>query len=163
MSQDLGCLELRAEDTSWSKGIIFVRADEIGASGCFSALGVAQGFYNNGNFGYPETWQAIALSDSCAGTSQATVQHELLHALGMHHEHNRPDRDDYLIVNTDVANSPSNWQKMPREHWIDTGHEFDINSVLTYCSYCGSTVAGTPLMTTRTGLTFSSKYYQLFC
>ena len=158
MNQDLGCLELRQEDTSWENGIIFVPAYEIGRSGCFSALGVAQYFYNDGSFGYPETWQVIALSESCAGTSQATVQHEILHALGIHHEHNRPDRDSFLVVNTDAASSPSNFRKMLPENWDETGFEFDINSVMTYCSYCGALNGNVPVMTTRTGLTFSSNY-----
>ena len=157
MNQDLGCLELRAEDTSWQNGIIFVPAYEIGRSGCFSALGVAEHFYNDGSFGYPETWQVIALSENCAGTSQATVQHEILHALGIHHEHNRPDRDSFLVVNTDAASSPSNFEIIPREYWDDTGFEFDINSVMTYCSFCGSMNHDYPVMTTRTGITFSSK------
>ena len=156
MNPDLACLEMRREDTSWTNGIIFVKASEIGQSGCFSALGVAQGFYNDGGFGYPSTWQAIALSESCAGTSQATVQHEILHALGVHHEHNRPDRDDYLNVDTSAASSPHNFRKIGRDTWIETGHDFDISSVMTYCSYCGSISSDYPVMTTKTGNTFSS-------
>ncbi|CAG5104451.1 Oidioi.mRNA.OKI2018_I69.chr1.g1260.t1.cds [Oikopleura dioica] len=156
MNPDLGCLEMRREDTSWTNGIIFVKASEIGQSGCFSALGVAQGFYNDGGFGYPSTWQAIALSEGCAGTSQRTVQHEILHALGVHHEHNRPDRDDYLNVDVSAASSPHNFRKIARDTWIETGHEIDISSVMTYCSYCGSISSDYPVMTTKTGVTFSS-------
>ena len=41
--------------------------------------------------------QRLNLGLGCAGVGIAL--HELLHALGFLHEHNRPDRDNYVIIN----------------------------------------------------------------
>ena len=38
-------------------------------------------------------------SDGCY--SYATMAHEFLHAFGLYHEHNRPDRDNYIDIKWD--------------------------------------------------------------
>ncbi|CAG5169352.1 uncharacterized protein ALTATR162_LOCUS7031 [Alternaria atra] len=58
-----------------------------GQGACFSPIGRAQGKKAN----------RIMLDDDCGGVG--TYTHELGHTLGLYHEHTRPDRDDYVIIN----------------------------------------------------------------
>ncbi|XP_040914143.1 high choriolytic enzyme 1-like isoform X2 [Toxotes jaculatrix] len=59
------------------------------------------------------------------------IQHELLHALGFHHEHTRSDRDQYVRIN---------WENIPTEnaynfHKTDTNNlntPYDYSSVMHY-------------------------------
>lgn len=43
--------------------------------------------------------QRITLGPACA--QKGIVMHEIFHALGRWHEHNRPDRQLHVIINTD--------------------------------------------------------------
>ena len=45
-------------------------------------------------------------SSGCS--SYSTMAHEFLHAFGLYHEHNRPDRDDYIDIKWD--NIVKKWQ-----------------------------------------------------
>jgi len=47
----------------------------------------------------------LNLGDGCRSVGVSV--HELMHALGFLHEHNRPDRDEYVIVNYENIRSGS--------------------------------------------------------
>ncbi len=81
---------------------------------------------------------------------QPTFEHEVGHVLGLVHEHQRPDRDGYVVVKTPNGISSSsrktNWDKIPytrvtswRQVWQRTvrvstnyGTPFDYASVMSY-------------------------------
>jgi len=92
------------------------------AEGCNSPLG-RQG----GN-------QRLSLGKGCVDV--ATVQHEVMHALGIHHEHQRPDRDEHIEII--YGNVEPQWRI-----WFDTvttnqyelkGFKYDIHSIMHYHS-----------------------------
>ncbi|KAK2854271.1 hypothetical protein Q5P01_006932 [Channa striata] len=60
-----------------------------------------------------------------------TVQHEVLHALGLHHEQVRSDRDAYVTVNTQNIQTgmESNFMKVQTNN---LGTPYDFNSVMHY-------------------------------
>lgn len=68
-----------------------------------------------------------------------TYQHELGHSLGLIHEHQRNDRDNYITYhkeNVSVGNR-YNFSKMSAYSCNYYGTSFDFNSVMLYGSYTG--------------------------
>ncbi|XP_053179679.1 high choriolytic enzyme 1-like [Scomber japonicus] len=68
---------------------------------------------------------------------QDTVQHEVLHALGFHHEQVRSDRDRYVNILTQNIQSgrESNFAKVQTNN---LGTPYDFNSVMHYSKYAFS-------------------------
>ena len=102
MNSDLSCIKLEyvdSEERKYINGILIVEPDDS-AAGCFSALGKSPGFvglsgvHSISELGAPSGWQVLA----CDGLDEGYFQHEMLHALGVEHEHSRQDRDNYLNV-----------------------------------------------------------------
>uniref|UniRef100_UPI0037E90FC0 uncharacterized protein n=1 Tax=Semicossyphus pulcher TaxID=241346 RepID=UPI0037E90FC0 len=93
-------------------------------SGCWSYLG-------RQNRGQP-----ISLK-STGCLSLGTVQHEVLHALGFHHEHVRSDRDTYvsILTNNIQPGVESNFVKQPTNN-LQT--PYDFKSVMHYSKYAFS-------------------------
>ncbi|XP_071345662.1 low choriolytic enzyme-like [Trachinotus anak] len=93
-------------------------------SGCWSYLGRLTG------------GQRVSLKrDGCLFTD--TVQHEVLHALGFHHEHARSDRDEHVSIFTEniIEGTESNFQKVQTNN---LGTPYDFNSVMHYGKFAFS-------------------------
>jgi len=60
----------------------------INGKGCFNEIGRVKGK------------QQVSLKKNGCVTVETAI-HELMHALGFAHEHNRPDRDNYIQIITD--------------------------------------------------------------
>ncbi|XP_050929233.1 high choriolytic enzyme 2 [Lates calcarifer] len=93
-------------------------------TGCWSSLG------------RQSRGQAISLrKNGCLYRN--TIQHEVLHALGFHHEQVRSDRDDYVSILTQniQPGKESNFQKVMTNN---LGTTYDFNSVMHYSKYAFS-------------------------
>lgn len=65
------------------------------ASGCSSDIGMTGG----------QQFINLKVDDGESFCSSGNAAHEILHALGMYHEHTRCDRDDYVIIDYDEIES----------------------------------------------------------
>uniref|UniRef100_A0A8C9Z978 Metalloendopeptidase n=1 Tax=Sander lucioperca TaxID=283035 RepID=A0A8C9Z978_SANLU len=76
--------------------------------------------------------QVSLLKNGCLYTD--TVQHEVLHALGFHHEHVRSDRDSYVSINSANIQSgfEGNFEKVATNN---LGTPYDFNSVMQYSKF----------------------------
>ena len=78
------------------------------------------------------------------------IQHEMMHAIGFYHEHNRPDRDNYITVVADnvMEGKENNFDVIPVDQWKDQGivrHNSD-SMIMThpYDSYINYGTRDTP-------------------
>ncbi|MGB0865647.1 MAG: M12 family metallopeptidase [Granulosicoccaceae bacterium] len=69
---------------------------------------------------------------SSAGCSTGNFIHEIGHALGLYHEHTRPDRDDYITVNwSKISSSKShNFDIVTSNFQVNT--PYDYSSIMHY-------------------------------
>ncbi|XP_062390757.1 hatching enzyme 1.2-like [Sardina pilchardus] len=87
-------------------------------TGCWSSIGRSGGK------------QKVSLSvNGCI--YQGIIQHELLHALGFHHEHTRSDRDEYVRINWENVpkGASSNFAK---KNTNNLNTKYDYGSVMHY-------------------------------
>jgi len=127
------CLYFREiEDISSTRNYINFtnRGDERNTEGgCWSYIGMQGG------------GQVINLDFHCFTVE--TVAHEILHALGFYHEHNRFDRDEYVTINWDNIkkdrNNLKNFEKIKGEDPIlPPGRPYDFTSIMHYSAYSRS-------------------------
>jgi len=116
-----------------------------GVDGCANLGTVTVGM----NF---ECCNVINLDTQCH--NKGTTVHELLHALGMEHEHKRPDRDTILNVNQaaiDTLDRQNPTLQVKHQFAVDpnsyTGGAYDVNSVMQY----SGTIMGQTTMTMKDG------------
>ncbi|XP_047453155.1 high choriolytic enzyme 1-like [Mugil cephalus] len=66
-----------------------------------------------------------------------TVQHEVLHALGFHHEQKRSDRDNYIriVLENVISGQEHNFDKV---NTLNQGTTYDYGSVMHYSKYAFS-------------------------
>uniref|UniRef100_A0A3P9AK59 Metalloendopeptidase n=1 Tax=Esox lucius TaxID=8010 RepID=A0A3P9AK59_ESOLU len=98
-------------------------------SGCYSSVG------RRGN------GQVLSLNrDGCVYFS--VVQHEILHALGFHHEHTRRDRDGHVkILEKNIE--PGKEHNFEKHNTINLQTPYDYNSIMHY-KRCAFSVNGQP-------------------
>ncbi|XP_055340495.1 uncharacterized protein LOC129589680 [Paramacrobiotus metropolitanus] len=94
------------------------------------------------------TWR----SSSCVDTR--SIQHEVMHTLGFHHEHQRPDRDQYVNVrfsNIDMDNYGA--EDYPIDATMYTfGTKYDYHSIVHYDAFSGASNKQSPAMIPKHGL-----------
>lgn len=78
------------------------------------------------------------------------ILHELMHVLGFFHEHNRPDRDDYVEIHWDniASGAKKNFKKQPHSNLTHLNTSYDFASIMHYPSD-GSSKNGKPTITPK--------------
>jgi len=168
LERDVGCVKFpfisQADlaSTNWANGIVFVYQDELLDVGCYSLVGQDDGFIDGSIFssivetGAPPGWQMVALADNCDGLSESTVHHEVMHVLSFMHEHSRPDRDAFLDFDWCSITYKDQFDKISMNHWTADPFQFDMSSVMLYCSTCASVSENRPSVTLKDGTVFRS-------
>ncbi|ELU09038.1 hypothetical protein CAPTEDRAFT_224690 [Capitella teleta] len=83
--------------------------------------------------------QMINLGEHCFG-QPGTAVHEIGHALGLWHQHQRPSRDNYVTINRQQIASwaQANFVKGPEEVVTEFDLPYDYNSVMHYSGMVGT-------------------------
>nr|BBG28497.1 hatching enzyme [Rhabdoblennius nitidus] len=93
-------------------------------------LSIEPKFGCSSTIGYVGDRQILSLQRAGC-VSFGIIQHELMHALGFHHEHNRSDRDWYITINWDNINEFYRYN-FKRKETNNLGTSYDYSSVMHY-------------------------------
>ncbi|XP_074648637.1 blastula protease 10-like isoform X2 [Tubulanus polymorphus] len=107
-------------------------------SGCWSYVGMR---YSGG--------QKLSLNSPKCITKN-TVMHEVIHALGFHHEQDRPDRDEHITVHWDNID-PNDWKVFNKQNYRSSttqGMSYNYRSLMHYNAQ-GFSKNGKPTMTSK--------------
>lgn len=134
------------QDIENNAGLCFVQGTGNG-----NYLLFTDGGSNYSYIGMTGGCQEISISNPIHGS----IIHEICHALGIHHEQCRSDRNNYIIINWDNITSSYTHNFSFKQNSFDYG-QFDFSSVMLYGSYAFSR-NGLPTMTTINGSTFEGQ------
>ncbi|CAD6223956.1 GSCOCG00005409001-RA-CDS [Cotesia congregata] len=100
------------------------------------------------------------------GLTKRIILHELGHIIGLYHEHQRPDRDEYVKINTEnIKTGKDTFKKMISENFITLSEKYDFNSIKHYSmnkfAHDRSKNTITPLKTEDIEITKIGRYEQL--
>ena len=121
---------------------VYIIADQ---NKCYSNLGMT-------SFGL----NSMSLAPSCV-SNHATVVHEFLHAYGVIHTHQRPDRDNFITVHWDnIKPFAKTWYNKYQNSELDetiSGIPYDELSLMHYTGYGGYTIDKTkPSVSSKVGI-----------
>ncbi len=93
--------------------------------GCYSSIGRTAGK------------QDLSLTSDCFTKGKGNVIHELIHSLGIWHEHTRPDRDKYIHVYFQhiIPEAQPNFNKRPLNLVDLLDEPYDYYSIMHYGAY----------------------------
>nr|XP_002128075.1 meprin A subunit alpha-like [Ciona intestinalis] len=103
--------------------------------GCWSYVGVQGGR------------QTVSIGSGCEQMS--TIQHEMMHAIGIYHEQSRTDRDGYIYIDTDNIDPDMvyNFDKYSYEVVDNRRVAYDYNSIMHYGDTSFSNNGGKTIIT----------------
>ncbi|CAG7784928.1 unnamed protein product [Allacma fusca] len=114
--QSKTCIKFRQASYFWDRDyVIYTKV----ATGCSAHVGKTGG------------QQFINLEPGCFNGGHTITMHETIHALGIGHEHNRPDRDNFVIIYYDRI-MPEHRYAFEKDDSNTFGVPYDYSSIMHY-------------------------------